>query len=177
MVVFCPECFFFGYSKYYQEFFHYNGFEEKINDYGDLVNYFCPECQNEEMIEADLPEYVYNLLKEISENVDGLTLSELEDDPTTAKELSLIVLLLSAIGECSIGIKRLVSSQLTYEPLPNDGRGMTVELLKKAMEAQPKVLVNAVKILSERLDEDKRNKVERVCREVVGNPEVLANLV
>jgi len=175
MVVFCPVCFFFGYSKYYQEFFHYNGFEEKINDYGDLASYFCPSCQNEEMIEADLPGDIYNLLKEIPKEVDGLTLTELEDDPTTAKELSLIVLFLSAIGECSIGTKRLVLSQFTYEPLPNDGEDRAVELLKKAIESEPKALMNAVKILSERLPDTE--KVEKACRKIVEDLEVLASLV
>ena len=38
MVLFCGECFHFGYTKYYNEYYDYDGFDEKVDDYSALSN-------------------------------------------------------------------------------------------------------------------------------------------
>jgi hypothetical protein len=74
MVLFCGECFHFDYTKCCHEYYDYDGFEEKVDDYGDFAEVYCPCCHNDRLLESDLDKELVKALKEFYELVAAITI-------------------------------------------------------------------------------------------------------
>jgi len=182
MVTFCGECFCFGYTKLYQDFCDYNGFDEKIGDYGDLASVYCPACQNEKLIEAGLNKELEKVLRleELADEI-SITLTQAigwADDYSTAKEYSIAVLIFAAAGLCSLKTKRFTSSGWSEESYEDCGKAEAKELLEKATIKDVKAVLNSIKLLSKTEAWGKvKNVASWIESEIQKHPEILIDLV
>ncbi len=178
MVLFCGECFHFGYTKYYHEYYDYDGFEKKVDDYGDLAEVYCPCCHNDELLEADLDKELVRALREFDKLVPELkieltTACDLRDEFSIAKEFSISVLIFAAAGLCELRIKYYDEFWRTEEL-----KGDVYRILEKAIKNDLKAVINAVELLSRTSVKEKVRSVLDWAEEYVKrHPEVLANCI
>ncbi|WP_290597187.1 MULTISPECIES: hypothetical protein [unclassified Archaeoglobus] len=160
MVLFCGECFHFGYTKYYCEYYDYDGFEGKVDDYGDLAEVYCPCCHNGRLLEVDLDEELVKALKEFDELVPKLkieltTACDFRDEFSIAKEFSISVLIFAAAGLCKLRIKYYYGGSWRSEEFKED----VYRILERAIKNDLKAVINAVNLL---LRSDVKEKVKSV---------------
>lgn len=179
MVLFCGECYHFGYTKYYREYYDYDGFEEKVDDYGDLAEVYCPCCHNDKLLEADLDEELVKALREFDKLVPELrieltTACDFRDEFSIAKEFSISVLIFAAAGLCGLRIKYYYDESWRTEEFKGD----VYRMLERAIKNDLKAVINAVKLLSRTSVKEKvKSVLNWIEKYVRWHPEVLANFI
>jgi len=179
MVLFCGECFYFGYTKCCYEYYDYDGFEEKVDDYGDLAEVYCPCCHNDKFLEADLDEELVKAIKEFDKlvpefGIELTTACDFRDESSIAKEFSISVLMFAAAGLCKLRIKYYYGGSCRIEEFKED----VYSMLEKAIKSDLKAVINAVKLHSRTSVKEKvGNVVDWIEKYIREHPELLANCI
>ncbi|ADC64706.1 hypothetical protein Ferp_0532 [Ferroglobus placidus DSM 10642] len=177
---FCSECFCFGYTKLYQDFVTYSGFDEEVDNSSDLVRVYCPACDGEELVKVDLSTEFSEILSELGDLADeeGISLTqsiEWADDESTAREYSIAALIFTAAGKGIIRTKHHTSTRHV-----NENTEKARELLEKAIRVDARAVINVVKLLSKTRawrDAKVRDVAVWVDAVIRNHPEVLADLM